>query len=191
MNCACSCAVTSPAVAVSTSACEPASVCTSLVLRSTSRCLSSTFFCASSASVVSEFRLLLRLLKSVRAPSSLACACAMRQLERLRVKREQLVASVDMLALAHRDGFDFAGNIGRDQNLLRADECVVGRDIAAARSNRCRGRSRQPARASRPAGESACACGRALPTGRVSFLPWCRRRSWLPAQKRSSGLYHS
>ena len=49
------------AMAVSTSACEPACVFTSLVLRSTSRCLSSTFFCARSTSVTSDSRLVLSL----------------------------------------------------------------------------------------------------------------------------------
>ena len=53
-NCACNCAVTSAAPAVSTSACEPACDFTRECLRSTSRCLNSTFFFARSTSVVSD-----------------------------------------------------------------------------------------------------------------------------------------
>ena len=43
---------------------------------------------------------------------------------------------------------DLAGNVRRDQDFLRADIGIVGRDIAAARSDKCRGRSQPRAPAS-------------------------------------------
>jgi hypothetical protein len=55
-----------------------------------------------------------------------------RELERLAVDLEQLVALLDVLALLHHDLDDLAGDIRRDQHLLRADIGVVGADIAAA-----------------------------------------------------------
>ncbi len=44
---------------------------------------------------------------------------------------EQLVAGLDVLALAHDDARDLAGDVRRDQHLLRADIGVVGGDVAA------------------------------------------------------------
>ena len=55
-----------------------------------------------------------------------------RQLERHRVDLEQGVAGRDLLAFLHRDADDLAGNVGGDQNLLRADIGVVGGHVAAA-----------------------------------------------------------
>ncbi len=51
--------------------------------------------------------------------------------ERLGVDLDQRVARIDALALHHRDLGDLAGDIRRDQHLLRADVGVVGRDVAA------------------------------------------------------------
>src|SRR6201999_903067 len=49
-----------------------------------------------------------------------------------RIDLEQHVALVDELAFLHHDLVDAAGDIRRDQNLLRADIRIVGADVAAA-----------------------------------------------------------
>src|SRR4029077_4924580 len=48
------------------------------------------------------------------------------------VDLEQHVAFIDALAFLHYDLVDLAGDVGRDQKLLRADIGTVGADIAAA-----------------------------------------------------------
>ena len=62
----------------------------------------------------------------------LALRLAHGELERHRIDFEQHVAGRHVLALLHRDADDLAGNVRRDQHLLRADVGVVGRDVAAA-----------------------------------------------------------
>ncbi len=101
-------------------------------LRSTSFCFRSIVCCIRSAIcsidldvgdqiVVGGARLLQRRLGLVH-----------RELVGHRVDLEQLVALVDLLALLDDDPGDLAGDVGRDQHLLRADIGVVGGHVAAA-----------------------------------------------------------
>ena len=55
-----------------------------------------------------------------------------RQLIGLGIERHQFIAGLDVLALAHGDADDLAGDVRRDQYFLRADIGVVGADIAPA-----------------------------------------------------------
>ena len=138
-------AVTTAASALSRSTCEPLRLATSVVLRSTSRCLRSAVSRASAMRRVVEARLVFRLAKSVRTEASRASACVDAPLERLRIDLEQRIAGVDALAFRDRHAADLAGDVRRDEHLLRADIGVVGRDVAARReieiSRRRRARS--------------------------------------------------
>jgi hypothetical protein len=61
-----------------------------------------------------------------------ALGCFKRQAIGLGVECEQHVARLDVLAFDHGDPDDLAGDVGRDQHLLRADIGVVGGDVAPA-----------------------------------------------------------
>ena len=83
-----------------------------------------------------------------------------RELERHGIDLEQLVARLDVLAFLHHDLDDLAGDVGRDQHLLRADIGVVGGHVAAAieiehePADRCRRAAARPAAGS--GGSAAC-----------------------------------
>jgi len=55
-----------------------------------------------------------------------------RKLEGNGIDLEQYVVLVDVLAFLHHDLVDFSGDVGGDQNLLRADIGIVGAHVAAA-----------------------------------------------------------
>jgi hypothetical protein len=55
-----------------------------------------------------------------------------RELEWHRVDLEQGIASRYRLAFLYRDLDDLAGDVRRDQNFLRADVSIIGRDVASA-----------------------------------------------------------
>ena len=62
----------------------------------------------------------------------LALGLPHRELVRHRIDLEQHRADFDLLAFRDRDAADLAGDVRRDQNFLRADIGIVGRDVAAA-----------------------------------------------------------
>ena len=110
----------------------------SVFLRSTSRCLSSTVSLRErDARCASRSRLALQVGEiGAHAGEPAPRPASTRDAERLGIDLEQLVAGVDALALAHGDVRDLAGDVRRDQHLLRADIGVVGRDVAAASRDR-------------------------------------------------------
>ena len=131
-NCACNCAVTSAAPAVSTSACEPACDFTRRLLAVEVVLLELDVLLGEIDQRDERFERRRQLV----VVAARGCELGLRLLEREavgdRIEREQLIAGLDVLALDHGDVDDLVGNIRRDQHLLRADVSVVGGDVAAA-----------------------------------------------------------
>ena len=190
---ACNCAETTAAIAVSRSACDPACELTSLGLRSTSRFLRSTFLLARSARVFERLEVGLELVEIAACCIELGLRLLQCQCKRLAVEREQFIAGIDVLTFADGDMRDLAGDVRRDQNLLRADISVVGRDVAPAGKidaeadhNSERRQADEQNHAQPLAADAREQSGRCWRPG-FSLRRW----SWLPVPARSSGLFHS
>ena len=104
----------------------------SAVLRSTSRCLSSMVFCARSTSLVQRGQIGLEVGEVGAHAVELALRLATASRNGTGSISNSTSPGADVLAFAHGDARDLAGDVGRDQHLLGAHIGVVGRDVAAA-----------------------------------------------------------
>ena len=115
------------------STCEPVRLASSVFLRSTSRCLRSAVSRASAMRRAERGEVGFQVGEFGAHAGEPRLGLRHADAERLGIDLDQRVAGIHALAFGHRDLGDLAGDVRRDEHLLRADIGVVGRDVAAGR----------------------------------------------------------